>query len=151
MKKGIQTNPGVITKHACHTREICWKFNGKPNNWKKQNGNEGCALHANNSDQGHKLSSTQISFTLEQIDQGESPTPPETHPGLEYHPSPPSDVSSSSSSVGSLDRRNVDYELNTLRREVIALCRAIQDQIDKAAEQIDHLFQEVQSLRRALG
>lgn len=83
--------------------------------------------------------------------QDESPSPPKTRPTPEYHLTPPSDVSSSSSSAGTPYWRNVDYNLNTPRREVISLCHAIQDQTNRAVEQMDHLFQEVHSLRRALG
>ncbi|KAI5424344.1 hypothetical protein KIW84_030507 [Lathyrus oleraceus] len=77
-------------------------------------------------------------------DQGETPTPYITRPSSEYHLAPLSDVSTSSSSAASPNRRNVDYELNTLKREVIALSHVIQDQNDRVAEQMDHLFQEAE-------
>lgn len=64
-------------------------------------------------------------------DQEESPSPPKNPLAPEYYPAPPSDVSSSSSSVGTLDRKNVKSELNTLKREVISLRHANQDQTDR--------------------
>lgn len=73
-------------------------------------------------------------------DQNETPTPPETHPTPEYHPTPLSDVSSSSFSVDPTNRCNIDYELNTLQREVITLHHTIQNQSDRSIEQMDHLF-----------
>lgn len=61
--------------------------------------------------------------------------------------------SSSSSSAAPLSPHghNVDYELNTLRREVTSLCQALQDQIERMTEQMNHLFQEIYSLRKAMG
>lgn len=49
-------------------------------------------------------------------DHGETPTPTETPPSPEYHPTPPLDISSSSYSAGPPNGCSVDYELNNLRR-----------------------------------
>lgn len=85
--------------------------------------------------------------------QGEAHEPPQTLPKSEYHPAPQSDISSSSyfTSLPNQQEHNVDYELNALRREVITLFQALQDQIDKMDEQMDYLFQEIYSLRRVMG
>lgn len=85
-------------------------------------------------------------YPLENKD--ETPSLPETSPAPKYHPTPPSYVSSSSADP--TDRRSVNYELNILQREVVALRQAIQDQSDRSAEEMDHLFQETRSLRRAM-
>lgn len=63
----------------------------------------------------------------------------------------PLDFYSSSSFIGPLNGHNVDYELSSLRREVTTFCQVIQDQSDRATKQMDHMFQEVFSLQRALG
>lgn len=83
---------------------------------------------------------------------GEEPEPPQTPPESEYHPTPTSDISFSSSFVGLPIQQgnNVDYELNTLKGEVTTLCHTLQDQTDIMVEQMDHLFQDIYSLCRAM-
>lgn len=84
--------------------------------------------------------------------QREAPTPPQTRPEPAYHPAPLLDISSLSSCIGPLSPHghNIDYEHNALQREVTCLLQALQDQTDRMAEQLDHLYQEVYSLSRVL-
>lgn len=72
--------------------------------------------------------------------QGEAPTPLQTPLTPEYHPVPPSNVSSSSASPSTPQGNDVDYELNALRREVTALRIALQDQTGRMQDHINHMY-----------
>ena len=42
-------------KKPWHTHETCWKLHGKPPNWKKENGGDGCVFQVSNEDQGNQV------------------------------------------------------------------------------------------------